>query len=393
MKRLLTALLALTMVISLAACGDSKPGAAGSSAATSVSSVPFVISEDPVVVDGGESSSDTADEKEEVIPPNSYRSELTNEWISNDIKNQRPVAVMIDNENLALPHYGTSDADIVYEMVNSTANDRITRLMCIFKDWENVEQIGNIRSTRPTNAMIFAEYNAVLVHDGGPYLINEWLEHPNSKQHLSSGFARIDRGKQSFYEEYATNTHYSGVGEFAGNSYKSLRERIVDAGFGTEYNDDFMGNHFLFSDKKISLKDEKDAITANTVKPNFPHNASTLEYDSKKGVYVYSEYGEKYEDALYSDGRGLEFKNIIVYATPLLEYGEGYMAYMAIGTTQYGYYMTDGYAVPIWWEKKSQDDLTKFYRISDNSEIVLNTGKTYIALCPLDTFESSFVIK
>ena len=69
---------------------------------------------------------------------NMYRSELTNEWIDISLKNQRPVAIMVDNEKAALPHYGLTEADIVYEMMNSTANGRITRLMAIVKDWGKI---------------------------------------------------------------------------------------------------------------------------------------------------------------------------------------------------------------------------------------------------------------
>ena len=79
-----------------------------------------------------------------------YRSEITNEWIDESLKDQRPVAVMVDNEKTALPHYGLTEADVVYEIMNSTANGRITRLMAIVKDWGKITQFGSIRSTRPT---------------------------------------------------------------------------------------------------------------------------------------------------------------------------------------------------------------------------------------------------
>ena len=49
-----------------------------------------------------------------------YRSEITNEWIDESLKNQRPIAVMVDNEKTALPHYGLTEADVVYELMNST---------------------------------------------------------------------------------------------------------------------------------------------------------------------------------------------------------------------------------------------------------------------------------
>ena len=110
------------------------------------------------------------------VPEGMYLSELTGEPIDESLKDQRPIAVMVDNELTALPHYGTAEADIVYELMNSTKNNRITRLMCIFKDWESIEQLGSIRSTRPTNIVLAAEFNAVLCHDGGPYYNDSYFK-------------------------------------------------------------------------------------------------------------------------------------------------------------------------------------------------------------------------
>lgn len=386
MKKLLSTLLACSMVITFAACGsDAKPS---SDNAASISEVPFVINEDPVVVNPTETDNEDSTSAAKVdpnfIPENSYRSELTNEWISNDIKDQRPIAVMVDNESLALPHYGTSDADIVYEMMNSTANDRITRFMVIVKDWQNIERLGNIRSTRSTNCFTFPEYNAILVHDGGPYYINEWLAYKNAKDHLSGGFARIDRDRGGTYEEYVTAEDYKGVGEYAGNSYDGLKTRIKAANFDTEYNDYYKGKHFTFSDTEISLKDEKDAKAVKAIALPYGHNKSKLDYDEASGTYVYSEYGEKYVDALYDDGRGLNFKNVIIQIADFVQFDDhGYMCFYGIGGGE-GYYITDGYCIPVKWEKPDQPEITKFYNKATGEEITLNTGKTYITICPLD---------
>ncbi len=67
------------------------------------------------------------EQAEEETREGMYRSEITNEWIDESLKNQRPIAVMVDNEKTALPHYGLTEADVVYELMNSTANGRITR--------------------------------------------------------------------------------------------------------------------------------------------------------------------------------------------------------------------------------------------------------------------------
>ena len=121
-----------------------------------------------ITLDNKGTETDSKDKEEPVLTDDMYLSEITGEPISKKLMNQRPIAVMIDNELTALDHFGTAEADVVYEMVNSTANDRITRLIAIYKDWESVPQIGSIRSTRVTNILLFPEWNAVLCHDGGP---------------------------------------------------------------------------------------------------------------------------------------------------------------------------------------------------------------------------------
>ena len=55
-----------------------------------------------------------------------------------------------------------------------------------------------------------------------------------------------------------------------------------------------------------------------------------------------------------------------------------------------GYYITNGYAIPITWEKEDDYALTKYYDPNGN-EIVLNTGKTMICIVE-DTAEDSLTI-
>ena len=55
-------------------------------------------------------------EEEEVVYEETkegfVRSELTNEWIDEKLENQRPIAVMVDNELTALDHYGVNQSSI-----------------------------------------------------------------------------------------------------------------------------------------------------------------------------------------------------------------------------------------------------------------------------------------
>ena len=190
----LSAALACTM---LTGCGGSSDDAAAPTVTDVSEGENTEEADEPTDAAGEEASA------EEETREGMYRSELTNEWIDESLQNQRPVAIMVDNEKTALPHYGLNDADIVYEMMNSTANGEITRFMALFKDWGSIKQVGSIRSVRPTNFMIAPEYNAVVIHDGGPFYIDAYLKNP-WVEHLSGGFARIKNGKPREFTEYVT---------------------------------------------------------------------------------------------------------------------------------------------------------------------------------------------
>ncbi len=166
-KKLVVMLMTALVCTSLCmGCGSEEDAAAEEEVTLNVEPIPEA---EPVA----EAEPEPVEEEAEEVPvdelPEGYvRSELTNLPIPKEIENQRPIAAMVDNESLALPHYGIAEADIVYELMNSTLNGRITRFMVMVKDWGNIEQLGSIRSARPTNFFLTAEWNACLVHDGGP---------------------------------------------------------------------------------------------------------------------------------------------------------------------------------------------------------------------------------
>ena len=172
-KILLIFLSAMVMCSMLAGCGKTEEAAGTDMIESNVTGE----TKDTAATETVTTTESTAEETETVVENHDgmYRSELTNEWIDESLKEQRPIAVLVDNEKTALDHYGLTQADIVYEIMNSTANDEVTRFMAIVKDWGSITRFGSIRSARTTNFMIAPEYNAVLVHDGGPFYINDYL--------------------------------------------------------------------------------------------------------------------------------------------------------------------------------------------------------------------------
>lgn len=354
----LAALLACGM---LAGCGNSQEISSSNISTENAAVETSVTSSEAPSTEASQASSEAV---EEIDRTNMYRSELTNEWIDKSLENQRPVAVIVDNEKTALDHYGLTQADIVYEIMNSTANDEVTRLMAIVKDWGSITRFGSIRSARPTHFMIAPEYDAVLIHDGGPFYINDYVANPWITN-LSGGFARIDNGKPREFTEYVT------TGE--------IESRMNANRYSTEYTNYYPGAHWQFADETapVDFTGKSDAKDCTFIDLPFPHNKSELAYDEATATYLYSEYGMKHIDP-ENDNKQLAFTNVIIQCADytLLDQN-GYMQFNIVNENGKGYYITGGKSIPITWKKGKDTDLTKYYDAS-GAEITLNTGKTYI---------------
>lgn len=368
-KKILTCMLAAVMAGALMACGSS------SDTASSVPGFETIPADEQATTAATEASTEAATESagDYNLPDGMYYSELTGEPISQDIQNQRPVGIMIDNDQRALPHFGISNADIMYELMNSTANNRITRLMCMFKDWGAIEKVGSIRSIRPTNILLGQEYDAVLCHDGGPFYINDYLS--RYPYHFSGTFSRVDNGKAREFTEFCL----SG----------DLDSNFSSSGFSREYDDRKQdGNQFTFaqyggSEVQLDQQYSENVVDATDLKFPFYNTSSELKYNPDTRTYDYYEFGEACKDG--GNDAQVTFKNVIVQDCTFNELDEhGYLIYNCIGGGQ-GYYCTNGKAIPIQWIKNSEGGYTKFYD-ADSNEITLNTGKTYITLIPDDTW-------
>lgn len=365
-KRLVALMTLLAMSVSLLACG----GESGEETNNA-----DITEDQDVVAEQGEAEGDEAGGADDAIPEGMYRSELTNELIDERLKDQRPIAVMVDNESIALPHYGLSEADVVYEMMNSLENGRITRFMALYKDYESVEQIGSIRSARPTNLIISAEWNAILCHDGGPVYINQYLEE-ECVDNFSGTFSRVNNGKAREYTEYIL------TGDMENNFEKSDIDK--------EYNEYYEGAHYQFASESNpvdlgEIYDGEATIDVSVVDLPFAHNGSYLEYNEEDQLYYYSEYGEPHIDP-NNDNQQLCFKNLLIQSCGYTQYDEnGYMIFDCI-SSGYGYYVTNGEAIYVSWKKEDMTSPTRYYDLNGN-EITLNTGKTYVALVPVDDWE------
>lgn len=72
----------------------------------------------------------------------------------------RPIAVVVENDPVARPQFGLTEADVVYEAV---AEFNLTRFVAVFLDG-TADVVGPVRSGRAYHAGIAAEYEAGFVH-------------------------------------------------------------------------------------------------------------------------------------------------------------------------------------------------------------------------------------
>lgn len=359
-----------------------------------------VTIEEPAVQTQAEASTEAEPEETEVLTPRGeplevpegmYLSELTGEPISEEIKNQRPITAMVDNEKVAMPHFGLAEADIVYELLNSVGeNDmknniytyRITRLMPVVKDWGQIKRLGNIRSARPTNILLSNEWNAVLCHYGGPFYNDDYFAKPYAK-HFSSTFTYVTRSQKSWYNAYIVEGDLdSGQNFGAGKVSREYDEhRIEDE------------SHFSFTPygTVIRLEEEfpDEAVKCSEISLPFTHNKSKLKYNESTETYDYYVYDSIHKDG--EDDQVLSFKNLLIQdCTMTILDKNGYLVYNVISSAREGWYVTNGYARKIWWIKPSDTDHTRYYAQNEDGEleeIDINTGKTYIALVPSDSWD------
>ena len=294
------------------------------------------------------------------------RSFLTGEWIDADLAAKKPVAIMIGNTNDALPQYGVSQADVLFEV---PAEGGITRLMPIFQDYSGLDKIGSVRSCRHYYAYYAMEFDAIYIHYGQAIYATELLE-SGKIEDLNGLENAIDSA--TFYRDSSRkaphNAFVSTDGIDAGIEYK---------GYDTELPADYTG-HYKFNEddeNEINLTDGSDAAV---VQPGFYINNPWFVYNSEDGLYYRFQYKKEHMDE--NTQTQLAFKNVILQYTDYtkLDDDHGYLDVQTVGKGT-GKYVTNGKVIDITWEKKDENSPTQYFNAS-GEEITLNQGKTMVCV-------------
>lgn len=372
----------LTAALCFSGCGKDSEEASSDIQDITIEAedIPTVTEEEP-----SEPEEEVVTDDEEAPGEGYVRSSLTNLWVKEEDANTRPIAVMMPTDSVAQPQYAIGSAGVLYEIMEE---GQISRQMAIIEGWQDFEKIGNIRSVRHYYVPVGMEWDAIIVHFGGPFYANDIISSP-SVDNITGTTTGVGnnstpaRGSEAFFRSSDKSAPHNAY-----TSGEKLISAIEKQNYSMEHRSQYwVADHFKFTNASHpnTLEDYSDASRAYTIDLSgvFPVTLTSLEYNEEEGVYYKNLHKTKQIDQI--TGEQLTFSNVIVQITDSRRLDDhDYQDFTMVDSGKPGYFCTKGKVIPITWTKTSNDSPTKYYDM-DGNEIVLNTGKTYIAVAQAGT--------
>lgn len=283
---------------------------------------------------------------------------------------KRPVAVMINNVKGAMPQYGISQADVIFEM---PVEANLTRLMALYADYTQMPDICSIRSCRYYFPAVSEGFDAFYVHWGMDPSVKDYIASLNLDRYNGSS----NTGKLFARDKDRINAGYSleHTAYFKGTQFAAA---VAKAGKRTELTDDKKGTAFNFCPIDTLVTPTGD--TCNTVTVKFGNATAGFTYDAETKKYYKSFNGSPQVDGRSEEQ--LAFTNVIVLETNIWTREDRVHKGVdwAGNESTTGYYFSNGAMQKIHWYKEnaSEKGYLKFFDM-DGNELELNRGKTYIA--------------
>ncbi len=275
--------------------------------------------------------------------------------------NERPVAVMVDNDDKnARPHAGLDDAYLIYELV---VEGGATRFLALFRGVDT-KKIGPIRSSRHYFLDYVMENDAIYTHFG-------WS--PKAITDISAfGIDKINGILGSDESIFWREQKFKGDWHSAYTSIEKIRSMAKQKGYPAETNHK---NGIKYADKYINLPYENSAKEVRLVYSGGYNTGYS--YNSEKNIYEKTINGAPHS---LQNGNVLETKNIIVVLVHDSALGDGTdRRNINTAGSGKGYYITNGAFEEITWSKPSRSANTTYKKL-DGSDLLINPGKTIINL-------------
>lgn len=355
-----------TLILLLSGCGKKEANAQLEDSTTTETTE----TQEPVAtVDETTQDPDNTEDETSVDPVQTPKnlSPYTGLEIDEALINVRPIGVMISNIKAALPQSGISQADIIYETL---VEGGITRMFAIFHDFSDVTKIGPIRSSRHYYLDFALDNDAIYTHYG-------------QSTYATAAFKVLDVDRFYGIGKLDTLLSFRDPNRKAPHSTYTSYEKLMATWDYLDYRREIKPDARKFAfNTEDAIPVDGDALIKIDLNYS-PYITATFEYNVTTGLYERFQFGDKQIDV--ENGEQLAFKNVIVQYADIWQIKGDKLGCMdmTLITKGDGLFITDGKMIPITWEKKSHESPTTYYT-QDGSPIVLNPGKTFISVFPLN---------
>lgn len=316
---------------------------------------------------------DPGEESEEVVeiycgPVNP----LTGLPMEEELVNDRPVAVMLNNIKSALPQQGVAQADIIYEVL---AEGGITRMLGVYQSVDGVGTIGSVRSARTYYLELVLGHDAVFLHAGGSPdaydKISAWnvtaLDCVNGP-YEGSLFWRDSERLKTMSREHTVVT-----------SGDKIQELFPKYKFRKEHSEDYV-YEVLFAQDGTPLS----GTDARVIEVPFSsYKTGVFTYDEVSGKYLVEEYGKAYVDG--NTGEQVAVTNVLILQTDCSIIPGDTAGRITVDLTSgEGWFACGGKIVSIRWSKDGVN-APLVYTLEDGSPLELGVGTSYVNIIPLSS--------
>ena len=276
--------------------------------------------------------------------------------------NKRPIAIMIDNNVGNNAHVGLQDAYLTYEII---VEGGLTRIMAIYKDVDT-SVIGPVRSSRHYFLDYALESDAIYAHYGW----STYAKNDIKALGVNNINGLYDDGYYRNYNIAAPHNVFTSISD--------LTEVASKKGYRVTSDNYELLN---YTPDVIDLSSYGGVLNANNVSVTYSYNVRSYTYDATNKYYLRYMNNSPHTDR--DSKEQYHYKNIIIMKVSnrtLDSYGRQDLD--TVGTFE-GYYLTNGYAIPITGVKEARNGKTHYYY--ENEEIEVNDGNTMIQIVPINS--------
>lgn len=309
---------------------------------------------------------------------------------SDYVEGQRITAVMVNNITECRPQRGLSSADMLFEI---KVEGGITRFMALFTDYNNIPEIGPVRSARDQFFRLVLPWQPLYVHVGESvkqteyiknYDYDEWnLEGKYAANLIYRNYQRYNWAGKTVATEHTAYTNGERIAQYVKDNNVDEQRTYQSTFFNfVDYREPAVipVGQFIDGDntaERVTIRHSQSYRT------RFDYDASLGQY---KMAQYYSSLGNYRDTIDENNDQQLAFDNVIVLFTDIYTYpgDQKDLQYAEYSWGGVGYYCYGGKIEKIRWEKGTDLETLRLVSFDTQEPIEINCGKSYVTVVDID---------